>query len=132
MRVVLDTNVYLSAILFGGTPERVLDGARAGACDLLLSQAILDEVVGVLRRKFAFTGRQLADVERELRLRTAWVVTSSRLRVVPDDADDDRVLECALDGGADVVVSGDRHLLGLGQFRGVPILSPAEFTQRYL
>lgn len=54
------------------------------------------------------------------------------MRVVPDDTDDDRVLECAADGAADVVVSGDRHLLRLARFRGVPILSPAECAQRHL
>jgi putative PIN family toxin of toxin-antitoxin system len=132
MRVVLDTNVCLSAILFGGTPEAILGGVRDGLCEMLLTQALLDEVLGVLGRKFDFTTPQLVDTERELRSLATWITPTSHLQIIAADPDDDRILECAADGDADVVVSGDRHLLGLRVFRGTPIISPAEFAEGYL
>jgi uncharacterized protein len=129
-RVVLDTNVYISAILFGGPPAALLAMARAGAIELMVSPAILDEVAGVLCSKFGFTAAHATEVLREIRSLAHVVRPGVRLAVVREDEPDNRILECAVAAGAAYVGSGDRrHLLALGTYAGIPILPPARLLQ---
>ena len=129
MRLVLDTNVYISAILVDGLPELPVRLARANRITLLISEPIIAELIGVLRSKFAWTEQQLRDVEKELRTLASVIRTKSEMTVVSDDDADNRVLECAVDGRADLIISGDRHLLTLGSFAGMRILSPRAFAE---
>ena len=129
MRLVLDTNVYISAILFDGLPELPVRLARANRITLLISEPIIAELIGVLRSKFAWTEQQLGDVEKELRTLASVIRTKSEMTVVSDDDADNRVLECAVDGRADLIISGDRHLVKLGSFAGMRILSPRAFAE---
>ncbi|MDP3772763.1 MAG: putative toxin-antitoxin system toxin component, PIN family [Gemmatimonadales bacterium] len=127
-RVVLDTNVYLSAILFGGPPETILHLARSRTLTLVVSRPILAEFTRVLRAKFAWTAAQARQAEMEIRSLAAVVRPRERLSVVTDDEPDNRVLECAVAGAAQAIVTGDlRHLRPLNSFRGIPILTPREF-----
>jgi len=129
-RVVLDTNVLISALLFGGTPRDMLEMVLTGSVRCSLSLAILNELRGVLqRRKFAFSAQQVAAIVEELSTVCDIVSPSVTVRVVTADPDDNRILECALEAKADVIVSGDSHLLQLGQYKRIRILSPFEFLQ---
>jgi hypothetical protein len=85
--------------------------------------------MGVLGSKFGWNARQLQDVEKELRALGSVVQTKSRLKVIREDDADNRVLECAVDGQADLVVTGDRHLAALGSFAGIRIISPKAFAE---
>jgi putative PIN family toxin of toxin-antitoxin system len=128
LRVVLDTNVLISALLFGGAPRQILRMIIAGSIDCLFSPAILDELQEVLRRPtFGFSSRQAAAIVEELCSLCEVVDPAIRISVVKADPNDDRVIECALQAKASVIVSGDAHLLGLGTHKGIRILSPAVF-----
>lgn len=130
IRVVLDTNVYISALMFGGLPGELLDLAFAGEFLLVTSPVLLDELEEKLRFKF---GVETADVDliRGRLERIAEIVsTASVLSVIKDDPDDDRVLECAMVGRADTVVSGDRHLLKLAAFEGIQIVTVRQFMDK--
>lgn len=131
MRVVFDSNVFVSAFVFpGGQGERAFLLAVRQRFEFHTSVAILTETAGVLRRKF---GQDDEDVKQALRqISHAAVVTkpTSTLRVV-DDAADNRILECALDNGADLIVTGDRHLLKLRRFEGIPIVRLADFLRSF-
>jgi putative PIN family toxin of toxin-antitoxin system len=128
LRVVLDTNVLISALLFDGPPRQILRMIIAGSIDCSLSPAILDELRDVLQRpKFGFSSRQAAAVVEELCSFCEIVDPVIRISVVKADPDDDRVIECAVQAKASVIVSGDAHLLGLGTHKGTRILSPADF-----
>jgi putative PIN family toxin of toxin-antitoxin system len=128
--VVLDTNVLISALLFGGPPRETLERIVAGAVDCSLSLPILDELRDVLQRpKFGFSSQQAMAVVEELSTLCAIVSPSERISVIRPDPDDDRVLECALEAQADTIVSGDAHLLELGKYRGIHILNPSEFLR---
>jgi putative PIN family toxin of toxin-antitoxin system len=129
VRLVLDTNVYISAILFDGLPELPVRLARANRITLLTSEPIIAELIGVLRSKLAWPEQQLRDVEKELRTLASVIRTKSEMTVISDDDADNRVLECAVDGRADLIISGDRHLLKLGPFAGIRILSPRAFAE---
>ena len=131
MRVVFDTNVFVSAFVIPGSQgERAFLLARSRRFDLHTSVAILTETARVLRRKF---GQEEDDVKQALRQISRAAVISkptSRLRVVEDEADN-RILECALAGRVDLVVTGDRHLLKLRRLEGIPIVRLADFLRSF-
>jgi putative PIN family toxin of toxin-antitoxin system len=137
VRVVLDTNTLVSGVISpGGPPRRLLDGARAQAFELCSSATLLAELLDVLsRRKFATRLAQASltaqGIVGELRRLAYMAAPQAVPRVIENDADDDHVLACALAGHADLIVSGDRHLHGLGgQYQGIPIVTAAQAVRQ--
>jgi putative PIN family toxin of toxin-antitoxin system len=126
-RVVADTNILVSALQFGGKPKQLLDRAADGQFDLAASEAIIAEALRVLRDKFDRTPEWLAHADQQLRVIAQLVEPTERLQVIEADPTDDRILECAVAADAEVLVSGDTHLLRLGSFRGILIQRVAEF-----
>lgn len=123
MRVVFDTNILVAALVFpGGRGDEALLRIVEERDELLLSKPILDELLGVLARKFARNGEELARVAVFLGALGTRVKPLRRLRVLADEPDN-RILECALAGGAGAIVTGDRALLALREYRGVRIVS---------
>jgi putative PIN family toxin of toxin-antitoxin system len=120
-RVVADTNVLVSAIQFGGKPKQLLDLAVDGHIGLAISEAIFEETLRVLRDKFDRTPEELTETDKQLRVLARIVTPTESLNVIDADPSDDRILECAVAADAEVIVSGDKHLLDLGSFRGIPI-----------
>ena len=127
MKVVFDTNILVSALVFpGGRAEAALLRIIEEHDQLLLSKPILDELLGVLARKFSRDAEELARTAVTLSELALTVRPRQKLRVVQDDPDN-RVLECALAGRADAIVTGDSALLELGEFRGVRVISLREY-----
>jgi uncharacterized protein len=126
-RVVADTNVLVSAIQFGGKPKQLLDLASDGHIDLAISDAILEATLRILRDKFHHAPDELREADQQLRVIARAVTPTENINVVVADPSDDRILECAVAADAEAIVSGDRHLLALGNFRGMPIQRVAEF-----
>lgn len=129
-RVVVDTNVMISAIVFGGPPRKVLEMVIGGDINCSLSFAILDELRDVLQRpKFGFSPEQILTVLDELHSICEILNPPRRIRTIKADPDDNRILECAVEARADSIISGDAHLLELGNYRGIPIMSPSDFLR---
>ncbi len=127
MKVVFDTNILVSALVFpGGRAEAALLRIIDEHDRLLLSKSILDELLGVLARKFSRDAEELARTAVLLSELALTVRPRQRLHIVKDDPDN-RVLECALAGRADAIVTGDNALLELGEFRGVRVISLREY-----
>jgi|SRR5271154_5605178 len=126
-RVVLDTNVYISALMFGGLPGSLLDLAFLRSFTLITSSPLLEELDEKLRKKFGVTAEDAAFVRARLEYVAEVVKPRETLRVIHEDPDDDRVLECAVEGRADVIVSGDRHLLKLSKYQDIPIVTVRQF-----
>lgn len=137
MLLVLDTNVVAAGLLWQGPPNQLAEAAFEGKLELATSPALLVELEGILARaKFARQlGKQSLSVAG-LVLRYAelakLVHPASIVPVVLADPDDDHVLACALAAQADLIVSGDSHLLKLMEYRGIPIIGPAEAVARVL
>jgi putative PIN family toxin of toxin-antitoxin system len=130
MRVVLDSNIYVSALtLPGGSADFVLGAALDGACVLLVSEPNLGETLGVLGRKFSRDKEELARVALFLSELAEHVAPRRRLTVLGDEPDN-RILECAVAGRADVIVTGDRAMLRLGSYAGIEIISLRAFLSR--
>ena len=126
-RVVVDTNVLVSAILFGGPPGVVLRLAAAGGMLSLTSAVLLTELHGVLLSKFHLSPDIAELIVNEWKAAGEVVEPAVEVSVITEDPSDNRVLECALSAHADVIISGDKHLLTLKSFHGIPILSPQAF-----
>ena len=131
MRIVLDTNVVVSALIWGGTPYKLIEAAARGDVDLCTSPALLAELGGVLNREHLARRleRQRASVEEAIALYAGLAVTMSPTnvqRVVPGDADDDQVIATAIAAGAELIVTGDRDLLALRSHGNIRIVTPAE------
>lgn len=133
LRVVLDTNVYISGFLLPeSNPGKILRLAAEGRFTLVLSPDILAEVHRVLLKKFRYSAADAEKADAALRLMGELVSPTSLVEIISKDPSDNRILECALDGLADVIVSGDKkHLLPLLSFRLRPILSPSDFLRKY-
>lgn len=135
MRVTPGTNILLSATFWIGSPHRIVRLAEEGRIRLVLSPAILAEYRRILRQerfrvRIRGAGATVDDLVSKLADLSVLVEPRVRLNVVRQDPPDNRILECALEGKAEAIVSGDRHLLELREFRRVPILRAAEFLAR--
>ena len=127
MRVVFDTNVLVSALVLPGSRGdeallRIVDGRD----ELLVSRAIVDELLEVLARKFARDAEELSRVALFLDALAESIAPGERVNVLADEPDN-RILECAVGGGADLVVTGDKTMLALKSWRQVRIVSLAEY-----
>lgn len=130
-RAVFDTNVFVSAYAFGGKPAQLMRAAIAGDMVLVTSPMILAELARVLADKLAFDSREVEDVLGQI-VRVAEIVRPiSRIELISDEPDN-RVLECAREGAAEWIVSGDSHLLAIGEFEAVRTVSPSEAVQLML
>ena len=130
MRVVFDTNVIISALLFGGKPKEAVDLCLAGQIEVCVSPPLIEELVGVLENKFQAPREWVLESVSVLRANSKLVDPQEAIQAIKDDSMDNRVLECAVSGRADFIISGDHHLLDLKSFRGIKILSVREATEQ--
>lgn len=133
MRIVLDTNVFISGVFFGGLPLQILKAWRDGKVNLVLSIEILEEYQRVgrtLAKKFP--GVDLDPILDLLAVSAELVSAPDLPEPVCEDPADDKFLACALAVRSKHIVSGDRHLLKVSSYRGVQILSPRAFVEGYL
>ena len=136
LRVVVDTNVFVSSLLNrGGAPAKVIDAWRNRIYLLVVSEAIIEEICRAMRSpdiqgKYAILDQDI-DALQELFHQEALVVPGLAhvSGMVPDDPQDEIFLACALDGEADLIVSGDKHLLNLREFQNIPILTVGQFLE---
>jgi putative PIN family toxin of toxin-antitoxin system len=132
MRVVCDTNVLISGILFGGKPRELLRLCSSGKVTNFTSPALLKEVEAVLTRpKFGLNEEQVYGIIRLFRDTFSLVRPEISLSVITADPDDNRVLETASAAQAEVIISGDAHLLDLGQWEGIPVFTSAAFLMEF-
>ena len=126
LRVVIDTNVFVSAIVYGGIPKQilslVLDENLVGAT----TRVLMAELIDVLSKKFHFSPQKLADAESLIQ-DSFLILQPERTISLLDDDDDNRVLEAAVEGVCDYIVTGDRDLLRLKEYKEITIVTAAEF-----
>jgi putative PIN family toxin of toxin-antitoxin system len=133
VKVVLDTNVFVSGVFFSGVPGKILESWRDGRVTLVTSPKILEEY----RRVGDFLSARYAGIDLQpflsLAATAGHVVEDIGLpEPICEDPDDDKFLACAMASGAEVVVSGDKHLLRTTGWRGIHVLTPRKFHDEYL
>ena len=133
MRVVVDTNVLISAIFWTGKPKQILNKVRREEITFLTSEFILEELRDVLTREdkpFKLSEQEAERVVTGMRNLAVLVKIDSHMSVCQDE-NDNRVLECAIDGNADCIITGDSHLLQLGSFQKISIITVSDFLDYF-
>ena len=132
MRVVIDTNVFVSSFL-GGNPRKIIDLWKKGRITLCLSKDILDEYFEVLQRIGLKDEEELKELLSLLSKGINIIFTSKtpKIRAVKDDPDDDKFIECAVALKADVIISGDKAVKAIVNYMGIRILSPRQFLEQH-
>jgi len=126
-KVVIDTNIYISAIFWGGKPREVVDLGRDRSILIFTSLDIEKEIAEKLSTKFKLDEEEVNKVLLDFSTFTMPVKVIKRIQVVADDPDDDKFIDCAMACKGDYIVSGDRHLLELKEYAGIRILQASEF-----
>jgi len=127
MRVVLDTNIFISSVL-GGALKVILDSWKAGKYTLVVSDAIVHEYLDVINRpRFKIAWQEVVSVTDYLLQLAEFVTPAEQVLVIVADPTDNKFLEAALAGQVDFIVSGDKHLLDLKEFHSIPIITGREF-----
>jgi putative PIN family toxin of toxin-antitoxin system len=126
-RATADSNIWVSGLNWYGKPHELLNLARDGTIELAISDAILDEFSRILHDKLEWSDDRLNSMRAEVATFTKRVSSTETLDVVKADPDDNRILECAVAAGSEVIVTGDAHLLQLGAYRGIKIMKVADF-----
>ena len=127
--VVVDTNVIVSALLFGGTPGRLIDLWKERRIQLFVCKEIIDEIMRVLTYpRFQLSEKEISYLIYDEILPYSEIVDiPSGPVIISRDPSDDKFIRCAVASGADVIVSGDRHLLSLKEHGDIKILTPTRF-----
>jgi len=128
-RIVIDTNVYISAIFWGGKPREVLELGRNGRISIFTSSEIQFEIERKLKTKFGIDEQEVAQILLDYSMFTLPIKPLKKISVVKEDPDDDKFLECALAAKAGYIVSGDKHLLDLRNHQGIQIMKVAKFLE---
>jgi len=137
MNIVLDTNTIISGIFWKGAPRQVLDLARSGVFTLFTSPDLLAELADVLGRKKFSTRLEQANTNVE-ELVFGYAALAKTVRpikieaVITEDSDDDKVLACAKTANAEIIASGDSHLLDLIEYEGIKIITVNQLLEQYL
>ena len=127
--VVIDTNVVISALLFGGTPGKLVALWQKGQIEPIISEEIITEYLRVLTYpKFKLSEEEINYIiDQEILPFFNVVKSETGPSIIHKDPDDDRFIRCAQTGKAETIISGDRHLLALKSYQGINILTPAQF-----
>ena len=135
MKVVLDTNVWLSGIFWNGEASKLIEKSEKNNIQILISEEILSEIVNVLNKESKFQKYilnlklSIENVLKTILLISTLIETKSKLDLIKADPKDNIILEAALDGKVEYIVSYDNHLLNMIEFRGIKIINPGEFLK---
>ncbi len=131
-KVVLDTNVYLSGIIFGGNSRHILDLAIDGKIATFTSAAILLELSDKLKNKFHWDKEQIVITIKSIAKLCVVITPKRKLQIVKKDKSDNKIIEAAVEENADFIVTGDKHLLDIKKYQNIHIIAPSQFLSLYL
>lgn len=132
LKVVFDTNIYISAIIFGGNPRQCLELVRSKEIDLFSSKSILLELADKLQNKFHWSAQEVIEIIKGISQFTNLISPQTTVELVKADPPDNRILEVALEAKVDYIISGDKkHLLSLNKFQNIPIFNAKQFLDTF-
>ncbi len=128
LKVVLDSNIIISALIYGGKPQKIIDLVLEEKIIAYTSQILIAELVDILIKKFHFTAERLQETEKYIN--EEWLFTLPKVSInILKDIPDNRVLEAAVQSGSQYIITGDKALLNLKNYKKIQIVSPAEFVK---
>ncbi|MBI4116984.1 putative toxin-antitoxin system toxin component, PIN family [Candidatus Pacearchaeota archaeon] len=137
MKVVLDTNVWLSALFWEGEANKIVELIEKKKINVIISEKILNEIADVLKKEAKFhkfiddKNENIKDVIRTILYLSDLIDSKTEINTVKEDPSDDKIIETAIDGKASYIVSYNNHLLKLKEFGKIKIIHPKEFLKRF-
>ena len=132
MKIVLDTNVFVSGVFFSGPPYQILRAWKNQELQIVVSQEILDEYYRVGEElSERFPGTDLNPILELVASKTELVKAARLSEAVCDDPDDDKFFACAIGGKTEIIVSGDKHLLKMSGYKEIKVVRPRQFVDEY-
>ena len=128
LRIVFDSNVYISALLFKGIPGKILEMAQKDKITLVVSDEIIAETERILEDKFKWPRHNIDKFKTRLSDISENIRPDIKIDIIKERESDNRILECAVYGDANLIVSGDKHLLKLKSYKNIPIVRPKYLT----
>ena len=130
LRVVLDTNILISALLFGGKPREILHLRVLKKIQFITSIQLLAELSDVLSKKFQFSDEKTKAVDKKFRRMVLEVHPAFQINILADNADN-RILEAAVEGKCEYVITGDKNFRKLSKYQNIKIVTPSEFLEAF-
>lgn len=127
MRIVLDTNVFISAAILGRVCEEIVQTCRFSNLEVSISKNIISELKDKLSQKFLWKDEQIIVFLESILEFCEVIKVEEEISYIKEDPDDDKILECAVTKNCDFIISGDNHLLKLKSYKGIKILNPVDF-----
>ena len=129
IKAVLDTNILISSLFWKGAPYEIVQKGIGGAFIIVLSPEIIRETEDKLKNKFKFSVENTNAFLEVVALNSFIVEPMIKLRIVKADSTDDKIIECAVAGNVDYIVSGDKHLLNIKKHEQINIITPSKFLK---
>lgn len=131
LRVVIDTNVFISGLNFIGNESKILDLFMKREIEVYISPFILRETEKILRERFKWNEGQIQGILGQIKKKSTQVHPKIKISVIKEKDDDNRILECALEAKVNFIISGDKkHILPLKEFRGIKIINSKDFLKK--
>jgi putative PIN family toxin of toxin-antitoxin system len=133
MRVVLDSNIFISAFFWKGNPRKVFNRVTNGFDELYITDDILEEILTVMsREKFDTTEMEIREYIEIIESYSVKIFPRNQAEEISRDKDDNKILQCGLEGNVDFIITGDKDLLVLKEFRSIKIVTPKEYLEKLL
>ncbi len=130
VRIVLDTNIFISALVYGGIPEKTLRVVLAKEIQVIISPVLQAELIDVITKKFPLSLADMYLLEEEMQ--RSFVIVRPHITLdVARDKDDNRLLEAAVEGSCDFIITGDEDLLALGKYKNIKIVTATQFLAEF-
>ncbi|NQU18449.1 MAG: putative toxin-antitoxin system toxin component, PIN family [Candidatus Saganbacteria bacterium] len=129
LKVVIDTNIFVAGLTWGGLPGEIVDSWLAGKIKLVISPQIIEEIVRTLK-KLKVPDPKVSELQNQLLSKTILVDPQIKINLVEKDSSDNKFLECAVEGRTDFIKTGDNHLLSIKEIRGIKILKARRFLDQ--
>jgi len=131
MKIVLDANIFISALFWGGNPRKALERAINKTDELYISKEILEEIENVIKRpKFHVENDKIEYIIKSIEDISEKIIPKNKIRKGSRDIKDNKYIECAIAANADYIISGDIHLLELKQYSNIKIITVKEYLER--
>ncbi len=130
LKIVLDSNIIISAITFSGYPEVVLNLVRTNLLVGIISEEIINEILEVLSKKFFLSKSSVKKTKEDLSRGFTSIIPLKKVNIARDP-DDNKIIEAAIEGGCDFIVTGDKDLLELKTYKNIKILTPKDFLEEF-
>jgi putative PIN family toxin of toxin-antitoxin system len=130
MKIVIDSNIFVSSFFWGGNPQKIFDRVINGLDELFITDEIIDEIESVMgSRKFNANMSEIEDYVKIIEKYSKKTVSKNVSESISRDKDDDKILQCGFDGNVDFIITGDKDLLVFKEYKAIKIMTPKDYLE---